>query len=92
MGHTFQRVFGFFVDPFINRESTTGLKRAFLEVYGAVLGILLLAGLFLFFGLLNSMCSIPENCVEHHLGGGAATWSASEHGFAEGWVRLLGGS
>lgn len=67
MGHTFQRVFGFFVDPFINRESATGFKRVLLEIYGGVLGIILLASFFALSGVLNSMCPVPKAATSTNL-------------------------
>jgi hypothetical protein len=67
-----KRVLIFLLVPLINLESTTGIKRLALEAYGAFLGVVFIAGTLLFFGLLNSMCPIPENCIEHQFGGGAA--------------------
>jgi hypothetical protein len=52
-------------------EPTSGVTQAALELWKAILGTLLLVAVFFVSGVVNRACPVPDNCVEHHLGGGA---------------------
>jgi hypothetical protein len=56
----------------LKTETTSQVKKAALELWKTILGTLLLVGVFLVSGLVNRMCPVPDNCIEHQLGGGAA--------------------